>query len=176
MKSLLPPNSTELERNIAESGKDIFDLPSIRVIKDIDKIPAQLLPFIAWQRSVDYWDDSWQDSLKRKVIQESKNQHKLKGTAAAIKRALQPFGYEVKLVEWFQASPQLKPGTFNIELDLIGKILSVEVFNEVYRLVSDAKSASRHLANLSITSNPILTTCNIFAHQSSLTFTSHPRN
>ena len=173
--SLLPPNSTELERKIAKVGKDAFDLPSIRVIKDIDKVPDQFLPFMAWQRSVDYWDDNWQDSLKRKVIQESKNQHKLKGTAAAIKRALQPFGYEVKLIEWFQASPQLRPGTFNLELDLIGKSLNEEIFNEVRRLVSDAKAASRHLVNLSITSNPILTVRNIFVHQSALTYSSEPR-
>lgn len=176
MKSLLPPNSTEFEKNIAEVGKDAFDLPSIRVLRNIDTVPSQYLPFIAWQRSVDYWDVNWQDGLKRKVIQESKNQHKLKGTAEAIKRTLQPFGYEVKLVEWFQASPQLRPGTFNLELDLIGKSLSEEVFNEIRRLVADAKAASRHLANLSITSNPVLTIRNIIVHQSAITFTSHPRN
>lgn len=176
MKSLLPPNSTELEKKLANASKEAFHFQSIRIIRDIDHAPALFLPFIAYQRSVDYWDENWQDSLKRKVIQESKNQHKLKGTAEAIKRALQPFGYEVKLVEWFQASPQLKPGTFNLELDLIGKSLSEEVFNEIRRLVADAKAASRHLANLSITSNPVLTIRNIIVHQSAITFISHPRN
>ena len=176
MKSLLPPNSTQLERNLTEVGKDAFELPSIRVIKDIDQVPAQFLPFIAYQKSVDYWDDSWQDALKRKVIQSSKEQHKIKGTAAAIKRALEPFGYEVKLIEWFKASPELTPGTFNLELDLIGKPLSQEVFNEVNRLVSDAKSAARHLGNLTITANPILSIHNILVHQTALTFCSLPRD
>ena len=37
MTSLLPPNSTDLERKFAEAGKDAFDLPSIRIIKDIDQ-------------------------------------------------------------------------------------------------------------------------------------------
>ena len=176
MKSLLPPNSTQLERNIAEVNKVAFDLASIRVIKDIDNVPAQFLPFIAWQKSVDYWDDAWVDSLKREVISNSKDQHKIKGTAAAIRRALEPFGYEVKLVEWFNVTPNLKPGTFNLELNLIGKSLSAEVYSEVRRLVSDAKAASRHLANLTITSNPLLTTRNILVHQSALTYTSLPRN
>lgn len=176
MKSLLPPNSTQLERNLTEVGKDVFELPSIRVIKDIDQVPAQFLPFIAYQKSVDYWDDNWQDSLKRKVIKASKEQHKIKGTAAAIRRALEPFGYEVKLIEWFNASPELPPGTFNLELDLIGKPLSQEVFNEVNRLVSDAKSAARHLGNLTITANPVLSIHNILVHQTALTFCSLPRD
>lgn len=176
MKTLLPPNSTWLERNIAEVNKDAFDLPSIRVIKDLDNVPTQFLPFIAWQKSVDYWDDNWQEGLKRKVIKQSKEQHKLKGTAAAIRKALEPFGYEVKLIEWFKATPNLTPGTFNLELDLIGKSLTAEVYYEVRRLVSDAKAASRHLANLTITSNPILTTKNTLVHQTALTFTSLPRN
>ena len=175
MTSLLPPNSTDLERKFAEAGKDAFDLPSIRIIKDIDQVPAQFLPFIAWQKSVDYWDENWQEALKRKVIKESRALHRLKGTPAAIKRALEPFGYEVKLIEWFQAEPNLIPGTFNLELDLIGKSLNQEVYNEINRLVSDAKAASRHLTNLTITTNPILTIRNILVHQTAFTFSSEPK-
>ena len=176
MKGLLPPNSTQLERNLAEVNKSAFNIQSIRIIKDIDQVPPQFLPFIAWQKSVDYWDDNWQDSLKRTVIKNAKEQHKIKGTATSIRRALEPFGYEVKLIEWFKATPNLRPGTFNLELDLIGKSLSSEVFYEVRRLVSDAKSASRHLGNLSITANPVLIITNTLVHQTALTFTSHPRN
>ena len=95
MKSLLHHNATLLERNLTEVGKAAFELPSIRTIKDIDHVPAQFLPFIAYQKSVDYWDDNWQDALKRSVIKTSKELHKIKGTAAAIRRALEPFGYEV---------------------------------------------------------------------------------
>ena len=92
MKSLLPPNSTQLERNLAEVNKSAFNIQSIRIIKDIDQVPPQFLPFIAWQKSVDYWDDNWQDSLKRTVIKNAKEQHKIKGTATSIRRALEPFG------------------------------------------------------------------------------------
>lgn len=175
MKALLPPNSTNLEKNLAEIGQDAFDLPSISIIRDIPTVPPQFLSFIAYQNSVDYWDENWQESLKREVIQESKKQHKLKGTVAAIRRALEPFGYEVKIIEWFQAQPNLAPGTFHLELDLIGKELNEEVYNEVNRLVSDAKAASRHLTNLTITTNPILMIRNILIHQTALTFSSEPK-
>ena len=175
MTSLLPPNSTELERKLAEVGKDAFDLPSIRIIKDIDHVPSQFLPFIAWQKSVGYWDENWQEALKRKVIKESRALHRLKGTPAAIKRALEPFGYEVNLIEWFKAVPNLVQGTFNLELNVIGKSLNAETYAEINRLVSESKAASRHLANLTVTINPILTIRNLIVHQTALTYTSEPR-
>ena len=175
MKTLLPPNSTDLERKLAEVGEEAFDLPSVRVIKDIDHVPSQFLPFIAWQRSVDYWDENWQEALKRKVIKESRDLHRLKGTPASIKKALEPFGYEVTLIEWFKAEPNLVPGTFNLELNVIGKSLNAETYSEINRLVSESKAASRHLANLTVTINPILMIRNLIVHQTALTYTSEPR-
>lgn len=175
MKTLLPPNATDLERKLAEVGIDVFELPSIRIIKDIDHVPSQFLPFIAWQKSVDYWDENWQEALKRKVIKESRDLHRLKGTPAAIKKALEPFGYEVTLIEWFNAEPNLVPGTFNLELNVIGKSLNAETYSEINRLVSESKAASRHLANITVTINPILTIRNLIVHQTALTYTSEPR-
>lgn len=175
MNSLLPPNASELERKITQVGKAAFDLPTIRVVKDIDQVPSQFLPFIAWQKSVDYWDEDWQEELKRKVIKESRDLHRLKGTPAAIKKALEPFGYEVNIIEWFEVEPNLVPGTFNLELNVIGKSLNAETYSEINRLVSESKAASRHLANLTVTINPILTIRNLIVHQTALTYTSEPR-
>lgn len=176
MKSLLPPNSTDLERKIAEVGKSAFDLPSICIIKDIDHVPSQFLQFIAWQKSVDFWDENWQEELKRKVIKESRNSHRLKGTTAAIKRALEPFGYEVKIIEWFQVEPKLTPGTFKLEINLIGKSLNSEITAEINRLVSESKAASRHVTDIQfITSSPVdvyLST----GQQIAVTATSHTRS
>lgn len=175
MKSLLPPNSTRLEKNLTEIGKKNFDLPSIRMVKNIDEVPSEFLPFLAYQKSVDYWSDNWQEELKRKVIQQSRDHHKIKGTSAAIKRALEPFGYEVKLIEWFQVEPNLTPGTFKLELDLIGKELNSETIQEVNRLVNEAKSAARHITDIQfITSSPI-TIYFSTAYQHAVTVSSYTR-
>lgn len=174
MKSLLPPNATTLEKNLTKIDKDAFDFPSIRSVKNLDHVPSEFLPFIAWQKSVDYWDDNWPDALKRTVIKESRNFHRLKGTPVAIRQALVPFGYEVKLIEWFNQSPLGTPGTFALELDLIGRELNAEVFYEVNRLIYESKSASRHISNLQITSNPILPNVIVFAAQHAVTFESRP--
>lgn len=176
MKSLLPPNSTALEKRVSDTCKPALELPSINIVKDIDRVPSQFLPFLAYQKSVDFWDENWQESLKREVIKSSRSVHKFKGTVFSIKRALEVFGYELKLIEWFQTTPNLKPGTFNLEVDLIGKSLNKETYNEINRLVSDAKSVSRHLSSLSIISTPLLIVQNTLAHQSALTFLSEPRS
>ena len=176
MTSLLPPNSTDLERKLAEAGKDAFDLPSIRIIKDIDQVPSQFLPFIAWQKSVDYCDENWQEELKRKVIKESRDLHRLKGTPAAIKKALEPFGYEVNIIEWFEVEPNLVPGTFKLEIDLIGKPLNSDTTAEINRLVGETKAASRHVTDIQFTTNSPVPVYIATGYQRAVTVSSYTRS
>lgn len=170
----LPPNSSKLEKNLATANAAAFNLPSMRLVQDFDQVPEDFLPVLAWQESVDYWDPKLATSLKRELIKKSRTQHKIKGTPAAVKQALLPFGYEVKLTEWFKQVPQGTPGTFALEIDLIGRELTEEIFKEVNRLVNDSKATSRHISNLQITTNPVLTTQVVFAHQHAMTFESLP--
>ena len=176
MSQLLPANATDIELKLSDSRKTETDLEQrLNVLINIDSVPDQFLNYLAIQHSVDYWRNEWSPSLKRAVLKQSFNRHKMKGTPAAIKKALEPFGYATKLVEWWQTNPEGTPGTFYLELDLIGKELNEEVYKEVNRLVRENKPASRHLSNLQITTNPILTICNIFVHQTAFTFSSEPK-
>lgn len=175
MNPLLPPNATDLEKKLAETGAEAFKQPSIRQVKDVDKAPADFLAFLAWERQVNYWRDEWPDALKRRIINEAIPQHKIKGTPAAIKRALEPFGFEVTLIEWFQTSPPGRPGTFSLELDLVGKELTEETYHEVNRLVEDSKAATRHVTNVQITSNPVLFINTAIALQDAVTIDCMPQ-
>ena len=157
MNELLPVNATNFEINLAEArSKEVEAEHRLNVMANSELIPEQFLNFLAIQNSVDYWRDQWVPSLKRSVIQNAFKAHKMKGTPAAIKSALAPFGYNVTLVEWWETVPEGKPGTFYLEVEVIGQGLSEEVNKEVNRLVSENKPASRHLSNLQFTSNPIL--------------------
>lgn len=176
MSDLLPPNSTELERNLAKARSEEIELEKrLNVLINIDSAPDQFLNFLAIQHSVDYWRDDWSPSLKRAILKQSFSRHKIKGTPASIKKSLEPFGYTPKLVEWWQTTPQGVPGTFYLELDLVGKELSEEVYKEVNRLVEENKPASRHLSNLQITSNPILTIRTAIVYQDAITVEILPR-
>lgn len=156
MKKLLPSNSTELEYNLAETLSNTFKIePRLNVLINIDSVPDQFLNFLAIQYSVDYWRDDWTPSLKRAILKQSFNRHKIKGTRKAILNALEPFGYESKITEWWQTVPQGIPGTFYLEIDLNGRELSEEVYKEVDRLISENKPASRPLTNLTINVQPV---------------------
>ncbi|MBK0062617.1 MULTISPECIES: phage tail protein I [unclassified Acinetobacter] len=171
----LPPNATDLEKNIAETGKDAFEQPSIKLAKNVDQAPSEFLAFLAWERQVNYWRNEWPDSLKRQIINEAIPQHKIKGTPAAIKRALEPFGFEVTLTEWFNEVPPGKPGTFSLELDLVGKELTEEIYHEVNRLIEDSKAVTRHVSNVQISSNPLLYINTAIALQDAVTIECMPQ-
>lgn len=156
MSQLLPPNSTQFERNLIGVCSQNTVLPvNIKSIAKIDDVPDQFLSFLAWQYSVDSWDNSWQPSLKRERIKKAFSQHRVKGTRAAVRNVLAQFGYQCTFTEWFDMQPQGEAGTFKLELDLNGTELTEETYIEVNRLVKDAKPASRHLINLIINVSPL---------------------
>jgi len=91
LATLLPPNSTPLERAIeaihAPHWEDI-DGEELKAAMDPWRCPAHLLPFLAHQRSVDIWDEDWPEWKKRSVIASAPADHRLKGTEAGLRRAL----------------------------------------------------------------------------------------
>lgn len=69
MNNLLPPNSTQFERQFSaafarvsavETPARTFNLPL--------QAPAVVLPWLAWERSVDDWKKSWTETQKRQTI------------------------------------------------------------------------------------------------------------
>lgn len=70
MSSLLPPNATPVERSLATGGAAIADIPMpIRDIGDPATCPAEVLPFLASERSVDRWEPDWPEARRdRRLI------------------------------------------------------------------------------------------------------------
>ncbi|WP_080946062.1 phage tail protein I [Moraxella bovoculi] len=152
---LLPPNSTDFEHAVTNELASSTHLDvNIDMISRIDEIRDDFLGFLAWQYSLDSWDDSWQPSLKRELIKKSFRQHQLKGTRTAVREILEKFGYEATFVEWWEVEPNLPAGSFRLELSTAGTAMSEAVYQELNRLINDAKPVSRHLTNLSITLTP----------------------
>lgn len=100
---LLPPNSTPLERALAEAGIPTCESSAdiIRDLWDPQRCPAELLPWLAWAFSVDAWDDAWDETRKRTVVAGSLAWHRKKGTPWAVRQALAAIGYPViNLIEY----------------------------------------------------------------------------
>lgn len=149
--SLLPSNATQLERLAAEGLAEIQRVPiRIRELHDPDRCGADLLPYLAWARSVDRWDEKWPIDIKRQVIKSSHYGHAHKGTIGALRRVIEPIGYSVDVIEWFNDSPPAVPGTFRLEISTYNVDLTEEIYAELVLFIDDAKPASRHMTDLSL--------------------------
>ena len=118
-KTLLPNGASLLEQRAAEILKSAVENPI--VIADLinpEKCPEHLLPYLAWAFSVDKWDDTWSEEVKRIAIKQSFFIHKHKGTIAAVRRVVEPIGYLVELKEWFNTVPQGEAGTFSLTIEV----------------------------------------------------------
>ncbi|AZE04196.1 phage tail protein I [Pseudomonas chlororaphis] len=149
MKSLLPLNSTLLERGIEVATEEVTEIP-LRTLYNPDTCPVHLLPYLAWAWSVDRWEPSWSEPVKRAAIKASYYIHAHKGTIGALRRVVEPLGYLIEIIEWFNTVPEGVPGTFALKVGVLETGITEEMYQELERLIDDAKPVSRHLTGLAI--------------------------
>lgn len=149
--NLLPGNAMDLERQAAEALAQIERVPvPIRDLINPDRCPVALLPFLAWAFSVDRWDSRWPEAAKRGAIRSSFFIHSRKGTIGALRRVVEPLGYLIEVIEWWQTEPKGVPGTFAIKVGVSDEGISEETYQELTWLIDDARPVSRHLVGLDI--------------------------
>ena len=144
MPELLPENATHFERELAglSAQLDAIDPVVIESLWDAWRCPTALLPWLAWALSVDVWEDSWPETVKRQAIADSPDYHRIKGTVQAVTSALALAERPFELTEWFDQVPQGRRGTSRVyvetTLDDVGRILKA-----VRPLVMSAKPKTR---------------------------------
>lgn len=145
---LLPYCSSDLERELdqALSHIETVDFP----IKDLwnpDKCPLVALPYLAWALKVDYWSARWSEKVKRQVVANALDIHRVRGTRPAVEMALSSIDVRCEMVEWFE-KPELAmaPGTFQVtaHVSTDGRNKIDPAFTEQIReVVNGAKPVSR---------------------------------
>jgi phage tail P2-like protein len=151
MAGLLPSNATELERNAAQALAQIQRVPvPLRQLWNPDTCPAELLPYLAWAFSVDRWSSAWPESAKRSAIKAAYFVHAHKGTIGALRRVVEPLGYLIEVLEWWETVPAGTPGTFALLVGVLDTGITEEMYSELSWLIDDAKPVSRHLTGLAI--------------------------
>ncbi len=147
---LLPVGSTVLEVAAARTASDIERVPvPLRDLWNPATCPEKLLPWLAWAFSVDRWDESWPEKVKRQVIRDAFFIHQHKGTTGAVRRVVEPFGAFLGLTEWFESGGV--PGTFRVTIGIGNKGITEDAYQELERLINDVKPCSRHLTGISLT-------------------------
>ncbi|MBM1199308.1 phage tail protein I [Pseudomonas fragi] len=150
-QSLLPRNACDLERQAAQALAQIQRVPiPLRQLWSPDTCPTDLLPYLAWSLSVDRWDSKWLESTKRAAIRASYFIHSRKGTIGALRRVVEPLGYLIEVIEWWQTVPEGTPGTFALKVGVLDTGITEEMYQELTFLIDDAKPVSRHLTGLAI--------------------------
>ncbi len=148
---LLPPNASELERLAAEALAQIERVPvPLRQLWNPDTCPVELLPYLAWAFSVDRWSSAWPERAKRAAIKAAYFIHAHKGTIGALRRVVEPLGYLLEVREWWQLEPFGTPGTFSLVVGVRDTGITDETYQELERLIDDAKPVSRHLVELAV--------------------------
>lgn len=146
---LLPTGSSTLEVAAATALAEIQRVPvSLRILWNWRTCPVNLLPYLAWALSVDRWDETWPEATKRSVIASSFFVHQHKGTISALRRVVEPLGFLIEVREWWQLNEE--PGTFRLVVGVLDTGITDEMYQELERLIHDAKPASRHLTGLAI--------------------------
>ncbi len=117
--TLLPPNSTQLERGIETAMARLGDMPvPIRQLYDPDTCPAELLAYLAWGLSIDTWSSDWPEAVKRARVRSAIAIQRRKGTASSVRDVVESFGGSVAVREWWQMTPPGDPHTFNLLLNI----------------------------------------------------------
>lgn len=170
MNNLLPPNSTRFERQFSaafarvsavETPARSFNLPL--------EVPAVVLPWLAWERSVDDWKKSWTETQKRLTINNAHYVHCHKGTIGALERALKNLGIQAVVQEWFNMSPIGQPYTFSIQIQVNQVGANEGQIKDLMQVINNNKNLRSHLVNTSLVvqsnSNPVIAAATLSGHE-----------
>ena len=148
--ALLPINATDFEKSLTNTVSTIGDLPvEIDRLWSPKQCPEEFLPWLAWALSVDNWNSDWPVEIKRAQISDSIEIHRRKGTVLAVKLAMEAFGVQVDLKEWFEdggLSHTFKVKAWAADRDSEGKppVLTNEYFLALKKAIDNAKPARSH--------------------------------
>lgn len=142
-KTILAPTATSAERAIDRANaKTLEALPVnlIRWVKNPDLCPVELLPWLAWEYSVDTWNTDWTEQEKRDAIKRAPFIHRHRGTVAAVRRALvdSPFGTDI--IQWFEQTPPGDPYTFRLNVEQKDLAVSMLDHEDLKHAVMRAKN------------------------------------
>lgn len=151
-RSLLPPGAYQEERAVEQAGTEqilAIDTNIVRSAKNPDTCPAHLLPWLAWEYAVDFWDESWSERQKRQVIKDAAFAHQHRGTAGAVRRSLGSIGLPTSVVEWWNDSPRADPYTFRIEV-YSTHVVTESLYQQIRRLTERAKNLRSYLSRIDV--------------------------
>lgn len=106
------------------------------IITNFDKMPEEVVDLLAWQWHVDYYDSTADVKTKRKLVKESLEVHRHKGTKYAVNMVVSAISEGYYIEEWFEYGG--KPYHFRI-VETDGDLISYSE-KEIIKAVKDSKN------------------------------------
>lgn len=152
--TLLPPNTTDPELALEQVMAHVGDEPiDIRTVKSADTCPLDLLPWLAWENAISYWNTEWTEDQQRAIVGNAAQVNKSRGTPGAVKRALASIDISADLIEWFNENPKAAPYTYRIVIH--GNNITDSQIEQVVALSTDVKNGRSYLTGISINEQKI---------------------
>lgn len=146
--TLMPPNSSGLDHKLSQVCSRIEDIPvPLRDLWNPNTCPAELLPWLAWTLSLDSWKEYWPESIKRARCREAITIQRRKGTLRSVKDVVASFGGDIVIREWWQKTPQGRPHTFDVLINVNnmgGQAVSAEFVQDIIDEISRTKPVRSH--------------------------------
>lgn len=167
-RDLLPPSATRLEHLTAVTLTYNLTPEVITSTRFADTCPAPLLPWLAWARSVDWWELAESEDQQRALIKASYRLHQRKGTPWAIKEALNVLGFgDSTIIEratgrrydgtlsYNGNEPHGDPTRWAVYRVILTRPVTTEQANRIKRLLAEMAPARCHLSALDYTKAPV---------------------
>lgn len=168
--SLMPSNATEWARVMEALDADLVARDPVGLIaaaRSVSRAPSQWLPHLAEERSVDEFSSAWPEDRRRNAVAVAFPLHRVKGTRPSVRKALEPLGFETRIVEWFEVSPRRQQNTFRVAVNVSPDREWVRGRAEIIRIANMAKNAHTKLEALEVSrlTNPNMTYVGAYARR-----------
>jgi len=143
--SLLPIQSQSSLMLNLEAIIRIIELFPVNVIQDFwhtDKCRIDLLPYLAGQLGIDFWEPQLLEATQRGLCQNALTLNKHRGTIGSLKLALSLLDAHILVREWFQYDGE--PGTGKVIVYLMEGTFSASTFLLIANIIEKLKRLSCH--------------------------------
>lgn len=117
----------------------------LKLYADIDAVPENILDLLAMETRSQYYDESMDIEVKRKVIKNALAWYSKGGTVSAVNEMIEAVFGDGRMVEWYEYGGT--PGTFYIETSAE---LSPDAMEQFNRIIENVKAKSSHLVNIKV--------------------------
>lgn len=151
---IIPENllTDEKVKNVAEALDKKLKIVSdecnfVLLLARLDELDEKTIDLLAWQLHVDFYDKKLPLANKRKLVKQSIDWHRRKGTKYAVEQVVSAAIGNSTIEEWFEYNG--KPYTFRItnESNTVGKSISMEM---LVKCINSVKNVRSHLESITL--------------------------